>query len=84
MFYKAPIYPWSGSLSAYWFHSSVNSGTVADLFSVSGSGRFVGLSYAQHLLPQSEWRPTLQIGIDDKKFDDGTAFNGQPIGSKAS
>jgi hemolysin activation/secretion protein len=80
-FYKAPIYPLAGSLTGYWFHSSVNSGNVANLFNISGSGRFAGISYTQHLLAIGDWRPTLQIGWDDKIFEDNSAFSGSRFGS---
>ena len=79
-FYKVPIYPLAGSFSGYWFHSSVNSGTVADLFNISGSGRFYGVSYTQHLLAIKDWQPTLEAGIDDKVFGDDSTFFGRRFG----
>lgn len=79
--YKLPAYRWAGSWQAYYFHSSSSTGKVADFFNVSGSGHFAGLSYTQHLLPKGDWRPSLQLAVDDKFFGDGTAFNGSPIGN---
>jgi len=80
LFYKAPIYPWAGSLSGYAFHSSSNSGPVATYFNVSGSGDFYGLSYKQLLLAEGDWRSSIQVGVDDKLFSDSSQFSGKAIG----
>jgi len=51
--YKIPIYKWDGALEFVAGYSSVNSGTLANLFSISGSGSIYGVKYSQ-LLPRYE------------------------------
>lgn len=81
-FYTAPIYAWGGSASAYWFKSTTDSGVVGGVFTVSGAGEFMGAGYSQRLRPFGPVQATLSLNLDDKLFDDQTAFNGVPIGTK--
>jgi hemolysin activation/secretion protein len=81
-FYRAPIYAWGGSASAYWFKSTTDTGQVGGVFTVSGRGDFVGAGYSQRLLPLGRLQPSLSVSLDDKLFDDRTTFNGIPIGTQ--
>lgn len=81
-FYSAPLYAWGGSASAYWFKSTTDSGVVGGVFTVSGAGTFMGAGYTQRLLPFGPVQAALSLNLDDKLFDDQTAFNGVPIGTK--
>ena len=47
-FYELPVYSASGTLTAFYSYSDVNVGDVGD-FSVSGAGRFWGLSFNRDL-----------------------------------
>lgn len=62
--YRIPVYAWGGMFDAVAGYSSVNSGTVLNLFSVSGSGSVYGLKYTQ-LLPRVEnYEQRVSLGID--------------------
>lgn len=80
LFYTAPIYAWASSITAYAFHSSVNSGVIGDYFDVSGSGDFAGVGFSRRLWPVSGWRPMLRLAVDDRLFKDDTTFTGMAIG----
>jgi len=80
-FYTLPWYDTGASLSAYAFRSTSRTGAaVAGLISVSGSGRFAGLSMKQRLRAPGPWIPAWSLSIDDKRFDNGSAVAGQAAG----
>lgn len=62
--YRIPVYAWNGIIDAVAGYSNVNSGTVLNLFTVSGSGSVYGLKYTQ-LLPRWEtYEHRLALGWD--------------------
>ena len=67
-YYRAPMYQWGGIISAYYTNSSVNSGTVAGLISVTGRGEFAGVQYAHYFAPRGDYRAFISAGVDDKNF----------------
>lgn len=80
-FYTLPWYDIGASLSAYAFRSTSRTGAaVAGLISVSGSGRFAGISMKQRLCAPGPWMPAWSLSIDDKRFDNGSAVAGQAVG----
>ena len=68
-YYRVPVYGWGGMVSAYYSTSTVNSGTVANFFNVTGRGTFMGITYTQYFAPRGDYRDYVTIGIDDKYFD---------------
>ncbi len=80
-YYRAPMYQWGGILSAYYTNSSVNSGTIANLFNVTGRGTFAGIQYTHYFAPDGDYRAYLAAGIDDKNFvnDKITTLAGVPL-----
>jgi len=80
-FYTLPWYELGATLSAYAFRSTSRTGAaVAGLISVSGSGRFAGLSMKQRLRAAGPWMPAWSLSLDDKRFDNGSAVAGQAAG----
>lgn len=81
LFYNAPFYAAGGALSAFTSYSDVSSGTIANVFQVSGRGRFSGLRWKQQLLPHGAYAHTLEGGVEDRHFLNDVTFNGTPIGT---
>lgn len=80
LFYTAPFYSLGGSLTAFASHSDVDSGTIAEAFNVSGGGDFVGLRWKQHLTPAGAYSHSLELGIEDRFFDNGMEFGSTDLG----
>ena len=78
--YTLPMYPWQGSFSAYFIRSNVNTGTVFDVFDVSGRGDFAGIRYTQQLPRAGKLSHRASVGIDDKLFDNTILFGGVNLG----
>ncbi len=80
LYYRMPFYSVSGALTLFYAYSDVNSGTVANVFEVSGRGRFSGLHWRQHLVPQGAYSHSIEAGLDDRFFDNNVVFGGTQIG----
>ncbi|MFT5445384.1 MAG: hemolysin activation/secretion protein [Gammaproteobacteria bacterium] len=78
--YSYPLYALGGIASVYYTKSDVDSGTVADVFEVSGAGRFIGASYTHFLQRRGAYTHTLSASVDDKLFDNNVDFLGLPLG----
>lgn len=67
--YRIPIYPWGDSLDLIAGYSNVNSGTLQNLFNVSGSGTVYGIRY-NHYLPRVReiYDHNVYYGLDYKAF----------------
>lgn len=79
--YQAPLYGDTNLVSFFFIDSTVDSGSVADFFDVSGAGRFVGGSF-NHLLPAlGAYRHDWTLTFQDKDFTNDVRFNGVPIGT---
>jgi hemolysin activation/secretion protein len=79
--YKLPIYMLNGGLSAYYNFSNVDSGTVANDFSITGSGEMYGLHYQQFLPRWKGYQHWLDVGIDNRFFVNDIKFLETPIGN---
>jgi hemolysin activation/secretion protein len=66
--YHAPIYAWSGSVDLFAGYSDVDSGTIQDLFAVSGSGTVFGARYNQILPRIGTYEQKLSFGLDYRDF----------------
>jgi hemolysin activation/secretion protein len=72
--YMLPIYPLRGWLSGYYARSDVDTGTVGGLFQVSGAGELGGVHYLQYLPRWRLYEHWLDLGWDDKLFDNKVIF----------
>ena len=62
--YRIPLYKQGDSVEFSGGYSNVNSGTVANLFSISGSGSVFGARYNQNLRKVGELEHKLSYGLD--------------------
>jgi hemolysin activation/secretion protein len=66
--YRVPIYKLSGGVDVLAGYSSVNSGTVQDLFNVSGKGTVFGLRYTQLLGRIDTYEHRVALGLDYRAY----------------
>lgn len=78
--YSLPVYQLHGWLSAYYANSSVNTGTVATDFTVTGSGEMYGIHYQQFLPKWGKYEHSLDFGIDNRFFINDIQFQNTQIG----
>lgn len=70
--YHLPLYGLGDSIDVFAGYSNVNSGTVANLFSVTGSGRLSGIRY-NHFLPRvGTMQQKFVYGIDHREYNNRT------------
>lgn len=79
LYYRVPFYPAAGALTVFYAYSDVDSGTIANAFEVSGRGGFAGVRWRQHLTPVNAFSHALEIGVDDRFFDNDVMFGGTQI-----
>ena len=79
--YRIPVYLLSGNFSFFYSKSDVDSGTIQQVFDVSGAGEFSGGSYTHTFLNRGNYRHRATIGVDDKLFENNIDFQGTPIGT---
>ena len=80
--YRAPIPAWTAEANLSFSSSDVDSGTIGDLFDVTGSGTVLGLDVTQYLGGSGGYKHQWHIGFQDKLFENNLSFLGQPLGSK--
>ena len=78
--YRLPLYPLSGALSFYYSRSDVDSGTIEQVFDVSGAGKFIGGSFTYTFRNRDNYRHRASLGVDDKIFENNINFQGIPLG----
>jgi hemolysin activation/secretion protein len=66
--YRVPVYSIQGAFDVYGGYSNVNSGTVQDLFAVSGSGDVGGVRYTQYLPRVDLYDHKLALGWDWRAY----------------
>src|SRR5208282_811512 len=74
--YHIPLYALTSSLDFYGGYSNVNSGTLSNLFSVSGSGTIYGARYNYYLPKIGEYEQKIAAGIDYRAYENDVLFNG--------
>lgn len=74
--YRVPMYGANALFDLYGGYSDVDSGTLADLFSVSGSGTIAGARYTQVLPRLGSYEQKLAIGLEWKAFDNDVVLVG--------
>ncbi|HZQ73386.1 MAG TPA: ShlB/FhaC/HecB family hemolysin secretion/activation protein [Burkholderiales bacterium] len=74
--YHLPMYRWGGAFDFIAGYSDVNSGTVLDLFTVSGSGTILGARYT-HTLPNiGAYQQKLGVALDYRAFKQNVVLVG--------
>jgi hemolysin activation/secretion protein len=68
MGYRIPFYSLGSSVDVIGGYSDVNSGTLQNLFTVSGSGTVFGLRYNQHLGRTEDYEHRLVYGFDYRAY----------------
>jgi hemolysin activation/secretion protein len=76
--YRAPVYGWGGAVDVVAGYSSVNSGTVQDVFNVSGKGTVFGLRYTQLLGRLDAYEHRLAFGWDHRAYKNDVTFASDP------
>jgi hemolysin activation/secretion protein len=78
--YSLPIYRFKGWLSAYYASSSVNTGTVATDWTITGSGEMFGIHYQQFLPKWGQYEQSVDLGIDNRYFVNDIQFHNTQVG----
>ncbi len=81
--YRIPLYGQGDSIDLVAGYSTVNSGTVQNLFDVSGQGAIYALRYNHNLSKLGDWEHRLVYGIDYRAYQNlvtptGGTFNFVP------
>ncbi len=79
--YQLPLYRAASTLALFHVDSDVDSGIVADVFDVGGSGTASGVRYSQVLNKLGSLRQRLYLDLADKLFDNQVNFLGTDIGT---
>jgi hemolysin activation/secretion protein len=74
--YRVPVYESSGVVDVLAGYSSVNSGIVQDLFSVSGKGTVFGLRYTQLLGRIDTYEHRVAFGLDYRAYKNSVTLVG--------
>lgn len=74
--YRIPLYAWEGAIDLLAGYSNVNSGTVANLFAVSGAGSIFGVRYTQILPRVGTYEQKLALGWDWRTFRNNVTLVG--------
>ena len=74
--YHVPLYQWGDSIDVFAGYSNVDSGTVSDLFSVSGSGSVFGARYNHNLTRHETYDHKIVLGYDQRAYREDVQFNG--------
>jgi hemolysin activation/secretion protein len=74
--YRAPIYRWNGAVDLVAGYSDVDSGTIQNLFTVSGKGSIFGARYTQILRRIESYEQKLSVGWDYRAFEQHVALIG--------
>ncbi len=74
--YRIPLYALGDSIEIFAGYSDVDSGTVQNLFTVSGSGNILGGRYNQNLRREGDYDHKLVYGIDHRAYRNSVQLNG--------
>jgi hemolysin activation/secretion protein len=74
--YHLPVYRWGGAFDFLAGYSDVNSGTVQNLFTISGSGTILGARYTQTLPSIGAYQQKLGFGVDYRAFKQNVSLVG--------
>ncbi len=74
--YRLPVYAWNGAFDVFAGYSDVDSGVVANLFNVSGSGAVFGARYGQILPRLQGYEHKLVAAFDYRAFKQNVTLVG--------
>ena len=74
--YRIPVYEHNAAFDFFAGYSDVDSGTIQDLFTVSGSGVIAGARFTQILPRIRTFEHKLAFGLDYRRFEQNVAFVG--------
>jgi len=74
--YRIPFYSLNSSLDLLAGYSDVDSGTLQNLFNVSGSGTVFGAHYNLYLPKFGEYEQKVTVGVDYRAYKNEVLFNG--------
>jgi hemolysin activation/secretion protein len=77
--YRIPLYSLGSSIEIVGGYSNVNSGNLAGLFSVAGSGTIGGLRFNHYLPKLGDYEQKLVYGVDYKAFQNNVIASGVSI-----
>jgi hemolysin activation/secretion protein len=77
--YRIPLYAWGDSLDLSAGYSSVDSGVMQQLFTVSGAGRVFGARYTKNFPRWAGWEPKLIFGLDYRAYKNRAELIGTGI-----
>lgn len=78
--YMIPLPALGDRLHLSYIHSNTDAGRVADLFNVAGQGTTVGLRYQHYMHRTAHVRHILELGVDDKHYENTIDFFGNDLG----
>lgn len=67
--YKVPLYESGDSVDFMFGYSNVNSGVVANLFSITGAGTILGARYVANLMRLGDYEQRLIFSVDWRTYD---------------
>jgi hemolysin activation/secretion protein len=76
MGYRLPLPKSLAFVDATLAYSNVDSGNIANFFTVAGQGTTAGLKYTQLLGRVGSWEPRVFVGIDWRHYDSQLMFGG--------
>jgi hemolysin activation/secretion protein len=79
--YRMPVYSLGASIDLIGGYSDVNSGTLQNLFSVSGSGTIFAFRYNQQLPRIGDYEQRISYGLDYRAYQNRVAQVAAPGGS---
>ena len=77
--YRVPLYSLGASVDVVAGYSDVNSGTVQNLFTVSGSGTIGALRYNQHLPRLAAYEHKIVYGLDYRAYQNQVVTQGSSL-----
>ncbi len=80
--YRIPLYRWNSALDFVAGYSDVNSGTVEDLFTISGKGTILSARYSYILPRAGAYEQKVSASWDYRDFRQNVAFVGGGGGSE--
>ena len=79
--YRIPLYALGSSIDVVGGYSDVDSGTLQNLFTVSGSGTVFGMRYNHHLARMGDYEHRLVYGLDYRAYQNKVEQTGTTGGS---
>jgi hemolysin activation/secretion protein len=79
--YRIPLYRLGDTLDFFAGYSDVDSGTIADVFNVSGKGTVLGARYNQNLRKHDDFGHKLIYGLDHRAYRNNVDYQGTQLGN---